>query len=65
MLGTPELIVIFLIIMLIYGGTRLPAMGRGLGEGIRHFREGLKGESETHKSDSHAEPAAKTPPKSV
>lgn len=45
MLSTPELIIIFLIIMLVYGGTRLPAMGRGLGQGVREFREGLRGDA--------------------
>jgi sec-independent protein translocase protein TatA len=42
-LGVPELIVIFLIIVLLFGGSRLPLIGKGLGEGIRNFRKGLKG----------------------
>jgi sec-independent protein translocase protein TatA len=41
-LGVPELIVIFLIIVLLFGGSRLPLIGKGLGEGIRNFRKGLK-----------------------
>jgi sec-independent protein translocase protein TatA len=41
-LGMPELLVIFLIIMVLFGATRLPQMGRGLGEGIRNFKKGIK-----------------------
>jgi sec-independent protein translocase protein TatA len=45
-LGVPELIVIFLIIVLLFGGSRLPLIGKGLGEGIRNFRKGLRGGEE-------------------
>lgn len=41
-LGIPELVIIFLIIMVLFGASRLPQMGRGLGEGIRNFKKGLK-----------------------
>lgn len=41
-LGMPELLVIFLIIMVLFGATRLPQIGRGLGEGIRNFKKGIK-----------------------
>ena len=43
-LGFPELIVIFLIIMVLFGASRLPQMGRGLGEGIRNFKKGIRGD---------------------
>jgi len=43
-LGFPELIFLFLIILVIFGGSRLPALGKGLGDGIRNFRRGLKGD---------------------
>jgi sec-independent protein translocase protein TatA len=42
-LGIPELIVIFLIVILLFGGSRLPLIGRGLGEGIRNFKKGMRG----------------------
>ena len=46
-IGIPELIIIFLIIMLLFGASRLPEIGKGLGKGIRNFkestREGAKG----------------------
>lgn len=41
-LGFPELILIFLIIVVLFGATRLPQLGRGLGEGISNFKRGLK-----------------------
>lgn len=41
-LGVPELIIVFLIVVLLFGASRLPNIGRGLGEGIRNFRRGIK-----------------------
>jgi sec-independent protein translocase protein TatA len=41
-LGLPELIIIFLIIMVIFGGNRLPELGRGIGKAIRNFKDGVK-----------------------
>lgn len=40
-LGVPELIIIFLIIVVLFGSSRLPQLGRGLGEGISNFKRGL------------------------
>lgn len=41
-LGVPELVVVFLILLVIFGPKKLPLLGRGLGEGIRNFQSGLK-----------------------
>ena len=41
-LGIPELIIILFIIVLIFGATRLPEIGRGIGKGIRNFKEATK-----------------------
>jgi len=38
-LGMPELLIILVIILIIFGASRLPEIGRGLGKGIRNFRE--------------------------
>jgi sec-independent protein translocase protein TatA len=38
-LGIPELIVIVFIIILIFGASRLPEIGRGIGKGIRNFKD--------------------------
>ncbi|HSM49825.1 MAG TPA: twin-arginine translocase TatA/TatE family subunit [Thermoanaerobaculia bacterium] len=41
-LGVPELLVILVIVVIIFGASKLPQLGKGLGEGIRNFRKGLR-----------------------
>ena len=41
-----ELVLILLIVVVIFGASKLPQLGRGLGEGIQNFREGLKGKDD-------------------
>ena len=38
-----ELVVIFLVVLLLFGAKRLPEIGRSIGEAIRSFKGGLKG----------------------
>jgi len=38
-LGLPELVLIFLILVLIFGANRLPELGRGIGKAIKNFKE--------------------------
>jgi sec-independent protein translocase protein TatA len=40
--GPTELIIILVIVIVIFGATRLPQIGEGLGKGIRNFRAGIK-----------------------
>jgi len=40
-LGTPELLIIFGIAFLIFGGKKLPELGAGLGKGIASFKKGI------------------------
>ena len=49
-LGLPELLIILVIIVLLFGTGRLQGVGKGLGEGIRGFRDAMKGD-ETKDSD--------------
>jgi len=44
--GLPELLVILVIVVVIFGASKLPQLGRGLGEGISNFRDGLKGKDD-------------------
>jgi len=44
--GLPELLVILVIVVVIFGAGKLPQLGRGLGEGISNFRDGLKGKDD-------------------
>ena len=46
-LGVPELIIIFLIIIVLFGASRIPHIGKGLGEGIRNFKKGMKAGDDT------------------
>lgn len=46
--GIPELIIILMIIILIFGASRLPEIGRGIGKGIKNFKEATRdGENDT------------------
>ncbi len=45
-LGLPELLVIFLIVIVIFGAGKLPQLGKGLGDGIRNFKDSLKGDEQ-------------------
>ena len=40
--GVSELLIILLIVIIIFGASKLPQLGRGLGEGITNFKKGLK-----------------------
>ena len=48
-LGFPELLLILVIVIVIFGSSRIPELGKGLGEGIRNFKKGMKGEENEKK----------------
>jgi len=41
-IGIPELLIILTIIILIFGASRLPEIGRGIGKGIRNFKDATR-----------------------
>lgn len=41
-IGLPELIIILLIIVVVFGANRLPGLGRGIGSAIKNFKDGMK-----------------------
>ena len=52
-LGLPELLIILAIVILIFGVNKLPRLGKGLGEGIRNFKDSIKtGDSDGNETDS-------------
>jgi sec-independent protein translocase protein TatA len=51
-LGLPEMLVILLIVILLFGASRLPEIGRGLGKGIRNFKESVREGAGEDKKDS-------------
>ncbi len=44
--GPLEILVIFVVVLLLFGGKKLPELGRAMGEGIREFKKALQGQSE-------------------
>lgn len=53
-LGPTELLIILAIILLLFGATRLPKLGKSLGQSVRGFKQGL---NEAHGNDDEADPA--------
>lgn len=49
-LGVSELFLILLIVIVLFGASRIPNIGKGLGEGISNFRRGLKGDEREGKA---------------
>jgi len=49
-IGFPELVVILVVAVLLFGGKKIPEVAKGLGEGIKNFKNALKTEDE-HKVD--------------
>lgn len=52
--GPMELLLIFGILILIFGASKLSGIGKGLGEGIRNFKKGLKADDSSDSSDLEA-----------
>ncbi len=50
-LGTTELIIILVIVLLLFGARRLPELGRTLGSGIRNFQKSVRGGNEDDKDE--------------
>lgn len=58
-LGMPELIVILVIVVIIFGASRLPQLGEGLGKAIKGFKKGISDTNEADKNSS-SKPENKT-----
>ena len=50
-LRLPEIIVIALVVLLLFGAKRIPELMKSLGRGVKDFRDGLKGEGENDVED--------------
>lgn len=64
MFSNPEsLLVVLLIILVLFGAKKLPGVGRGLGQGMREFKEGITGASKPEESaEAPTITRASTPP---
>lgn len=50
-LGAPEIIIILVIVLLMFGGKKIPELMKGLGRGMKEFKDASKGESSTESTD--------------
>jgi sec-independent protein translocase protein TatA len=58
-LGMPEMLVILVILLLLFGGAKLPALAKGLGQSIKEFKKAAKDEDDDGKSEKKSESAQK------
>ena len=58
-IGIPELIIVLVILLVIFGPKRLPGLGRSLGSGMREFKESISGEGKD--DDDHDDRRALDP----
>jgi sec-independent protein translocase protein TatA len=67
-LGLPELLVLMIIALILFGSGRIPALGEGLGKAIRGFKQGMRdsvSETDGSKARSQEKPDVKGIPRSV
>jgi len=55
--GPWQLTIIVIIAVLLFGGKKIPELMKGLGQGIKSFKDGMKEEDEVQKKDSSDKPA--------
>ncbi|MBO4362655.1 MAG: twin-arginine translocase TatA/TatE family subunit [Paludibacteraceae bacterium] len=55
MLGTWEIILIVLVILLIFGGKKIPELMKGIGKGIKSFKDGMNGKDEEKEEQKQEE----------
>ncbi|MBE0648705.1 MAG: twin-arginine translocase TatA/TatE family subunit [Bacteroidales bacterium] len=63
-LGTTEIILIVLVVLLLFGGKKIPELMRGVGKGVKSFKDGIQGMDDEIKDISKDKPTSekKTPP---
>lgn len=59
-LGTSELIIILILVLIIFGAGKLPQVGKSLGQGLKNFKDGMKdgekGENDKSEIDTQKKP---------
>ncbi len=58
-LGLPEIIGIILIVLIFFGGKKIPEMMKGIGKGVRSFKDGMNGIDADDKKESKDDDATK------
>ena len=59
-LGAPEIIIIALVVLLLFGGKKIPELMRGIGKDVRSFKEGINGIEKDIKDNTDVEANAKS-----
>ena len=54
-LGATEIILIVLLVLLLFGGKKIPELMRGIGKGVRSFREGVDGKGDTDEASKDSD----------
>jgi sec-independent protein translocase protein TatA len=50
-IGVPELLILLLVVLLVFGPKKLPEMGRSLGKGMREFKSSVTGKEDAHPAE--------------
>lgn len=58
-IGTPEIVLIVLAIVLLFGGRKIPELMRGIGKGIKEFKEGINDNGEAKEKNAEKTPEEK------
>lgn len=56
MIGTWEIILIVLVILLIFGGKKIPELMKGLGKGVKSFKDGVSGKDDEQQKEENQKP---------
>ena len=59
-IGLPQILIILVIVLLIFGAKRLPEIGSSLGKGIRSFKSSVTGEDDVTQPSASNEPPSST-----
>ena len=62
-LGTPELLLIVLVVLLLFGGKKIPELMKGLGKGVKSFKDGMDGMEDEIKKTTKPEEKPQDPGK--
>lgn len=54
-IGVTELLLVLAVVLLLFGGKKIPELMRGIGKGIRGFKDGVKGKDEDPKPEPPAD----------
>ncbi|WP_026207322.1 Sec-independent protein translocase subunit TatA/TatB [Butyricimonas synergistica] len=55
LIGTPEILFIALVVLLLFGGKKIPELMKGIGKGVRSFKDGMNGIDPSAEKDTTEE----------